>query len=86
VSFPCYQYYAANQSLVSENEPARAVQVWTELLGLLGAGRVRPVVYNQVYTLENLIQGLKDLEDRKTWGKAIVQVRSENGEQAKAKL
>lgn len=82
----CLECIIANRSPELENEPARAVQVWTELLGLLGAGRVRPVVYDQVYTLDTLIEGLKDLEERKTWGKAIVRVRNENGEQAKAKL
>jgi NADPH2:quinone reductase len=60
-----------------ENEPARTMQVWTELLELLASGKVTPVVYEQVYTLETLVQGLDDLEKRKTWGKAIVMVRQD---------
>jgi NADPH2:quinone reductase len=59
-------------------------QVWAELLALLASGRVRPVVYERVYTLETLVQGLDDLEKRRTWGKAIVRVRdAEDREKAK---
>jgi NADPH2:quinone reductase len=73
----------ANQA-AAENETARVAQVWAELLALLASGRVRPVVYERVYTLETLVQGLDDLEKRRTWGKAIVRVRdAEDREKAK---
>lgn len=68
-----------------ENEPARAVQVWKELLELMNTNRVRPVVFDRVYTLETLVQGLDDLEKRQTWGKAVVRVQDEE-EKEKAKL
>jgi NADPH2:quinone reductase len=42
---------------------------------MLTKNRVKPVVYDRVYTLENLIAGLGELEQRKTWGKAIVRIR-----------
>ena len=58
-----------------ENNPQRVRETWTELLGLFGSGRLKPVVYGGNYTLETLTQGLQDLENRKTWGKAVVRVR-----------
>jgi NADPH2:quinone reductase len=67
-----------------ENEPARAVQVWKELLALMGSNRVRPVVFDKIYTLDTLVQGLDDLEKRRTWGKAVVRVQdAEEKENAK---
>ena len=33
------------------------------------------MVYKRKYTLETVGEGLQDLENRKTWGKAVVQVR-----------
>jgi len=59
----------------SKNNPQRALETWAELLELFGSGRLKPVVYSGKYTLETLTQGLQDLENRKTWGKAVVRVR-----------
>jgi NADPH:quinone reductase len=67
--------FTAAQPCLLENDPKRARETLTELLGLLGSGRLRPVVYDGKYTLETLSQGLQDLENRKTWGKAVVRVR-----------
>ena len=39
--------------------------------------RVNPVVFSHTYTLESATQGLDDLEQRKTWGKAVTRVREE---------
>lgn len=58
-----------------KNNPKRVGETWTELLELLASGRLKPVVYSGSYTLETLTQGLQDLEDRRTWGKAVVRVR-----------
>jgi len=43
---------------------------------LLRSG-VTPVVYPEVYPLERLADGLGALENRKTWGKAIVRIKDE---------
>ena len=53
---------------------------------LMESGRVKPVTYSETYKLENLADGLKAIEQRKTWGKAIVQVREEREAQPKSKL
>lgn len=51
---------------------------------MLGSGRAKPVIYTDTYPLEQYAAGLKDLEDRKTWGKAVIRIREEKtGEKAK---
>ena len=69
-----------------ENEPSRIPIVWKELLQLLASGRVNPVTYSQRYTLDNLAEGLKAIEERKTWGKAIVQIKEDERESVRSKL
>ncbi|KAF8268477.1 NAD-P-binding protein [Lactarius quietus] len=61
-------------SYITHN-PERVAEAWRELLELFASGRLKPVVYSGKYTLETLTQALRDLEDRKTWGKAVVRVR-----------
>ncbi|KAI0319128.1 alcohol dehydrogenase [Amylostereum chailletii] len=56
-------------------DPQQIKSVWKDLLQLLSEKRVSPVIYSQTYTLDSVVQGLEDLEKRKTWGKAIVRVR-----------
>lgn len=41
---------------------------------ILESGKVTPVIYPEVYPLERLGEGLVALENRKTWGKAVVRV------------
>jgi NADPH2:quinone reductase len=53
---------------------------------MIAEDRVKPVVYDRVYTLDTLIEGLGELEQRKTWGKAVVRIRSDDAEGVKAKL
>jgi NADPH2:quinone reductase len=50
-------------------------KTWNKLLELFSAGHLKPVVYSGKYTLETAVEGLQDLENRKTWGKAVVRVR-----------
>ncbi|KAG7449512.1 alcohol dehydrogenase [Guyanagaster necrorhizus] len=64
-------------------EPGHIPTVWKAVLDLLSSGRVSPVNYTEVYTLETIRDGLAALENRKTWGKAIVRVKDET---EKAKL
>ncbi|KAI5123944.1 hypothetical protein M0805_006358 [Coniferiporia weirii] len=67
-------------------EPQRIPEVWKELLNLFETERVKPVVYSETYTLENVAAGLRALEERKTWGKAVVRVRKDDGDSVLAKL
>lgn len=52
---------------------------------LFESGRVKPVNYSEKYTLDNIAEGLRAIEERKTWGKAIVQIRPDD-EPVRAKL
>ena len=47
---------------------------------LLESGSLQPVVYNEQFTLEQVSEALVALEQRKTWGKAILTVREEDGQ------
>jgi len=59
--------------------------VWKALLDLFASGRVKPVVYTEVWPLESTADGLAALEKRKTWGKAVVRIRQDDGS-VRAKL
>lgn len=50
---------------------------------LIESGKLKPVVYSEVWPLERVADGLVALEKRKTWGKAVVWVRKDD---APAKL
>ncbi|KIY73036.1 NAD(P)-binding protein [Cylindrobasidium torrendii FP15055 ss-10] len=60
-----------------KSEPARIAVVWKELLDMLATGKIKPVNYTQHFTLDTIKDGLAALETRKTWGKAIMEVRKE---------
>jgi NADPH:quinone reductase-like Zn-dependent oxidoreductase len=44
---------------------------------LFSSGRIKPVIYTEVYPLEKLSDGLAALERRGTWGKAIIRIKDE---------
>lgn len=68
-------------------DPKRAQQVVTEVLQLVGSGKVVPAIYEPVYNgLETVGQGLDDLDKRKVWGRAVVRIRTEDRELERAKL
>lgn len=46
---------------------------------LFESGKVKPVIYDRIWKLEEMPEGLRALEDRSTWGKAIVRVREDSG-------
>jgi len=58
-------------------EPGHIPSVHQALLDLLTSGRVKPVVYTDVFPLERLADGLVALEQRKTWGKVVTRMREE---------
>ncbi|KAN0066328.1 hypothetical protein ACQY0O_000422 [Thecaphora frezii] len=60
----------------SKNEVDRIPETWQALMDLFAQKKIRPTVFEHIYEgLESMPQGLKDLADRKTWGKAIVRIR-----------
>ncbi|KAH7909327.1 hypothetical protein BJ138DRAFT_1155526 [Hygrophoropsis aurantiaca] len=71
--------------LYEKKEPSRIPVVWSELLSLLASGRVKPVIYSKIYSLEEVVGGLHALQKRETWGKAIVRIKDDD-HKALAKL
>ncbi|KAJ9107062.1 hypothetical protein QFC19_002932 [Naganishia cerealis] len=64
-------------------EPPHVETVWRDLLALFASQKLVPLVYDKVYDgLDSVADGLHDLETRKTWGKAVVRVRKDNGPSA----
>ncbi|GAB1521411.1 hypothetical protein RhiTH_004506 [Rhizoctonia solani] len=59
-----------------KNDVGHVPSVWKALFELFESGKVKPVVFSEVYQgLEQVSVGLEALEQRKTWGKAIVQIK-----------
>lgn len=46
---------------------------------LFRSGNTKVVLYPEVYSLERVSEGLNAIEQRKTWGKAVVRVRNDDG-------
>jgi len=63
--------------LYASKEPSRMPIVWEELLGLFASGRIKPIIYDKVFSLDEVTVGLDALERRQTWGKVIVRVKDE---------
>jgi NADPH2:quinone reductase len=62
----------------AQKDPKRFKQVITDVLGLIAAGKLTPYTYEPVYRgLEQVPKGLQDIEERKTWGKAIIRVKAD---------
>ncbi|CAG7850517.1 SubName: Full=Related to quinone reductase {ECO:0000313/EMBL:CCA67581.1} [Serendipita indica DSM 11827] len=61
-------------------DKGRQKEVWADLFALLESGSIQPVVYDEQFTLEQVSEALVALEQRKTWGKAILTVREEDGQ------
>lgn len=65
-------------------EPETAKQISSSVVELLSKGDIRPIVHSTPYKgVEGVVQGLKDIEERKVWGKGVIIIREE---EIKAKL
>jgi len=60
-------------------EPERVPSVWDALMKLFVSEGCKPVIYKEVFPLEELPKALVALERRETWGKAIVRIKDECG-------
>ncbi|KAG6900764.1 hypothetical protein C0993_002188 [Termitomyces sp. T159_Od127] len=61
----------------SKLDKGRISDVWKALLDLFASNKITPVMYDRIYTLETVSEGLAAIERRETWGKAIVRIQSE---------
>lgn len=62
--------------------PNMLEDIWSGYLGMLQDGRLKPVLYGKYKGLEDIGRALKDLEDRKVYGKIVIKI-SEDEEWAK---
>lgn len=67
----------------AKNEPAHMSKVWQDLMELMSSGRVKPVVYSEVWPFDRLADGLVAIEKRQTWGKAVVRIREDDSVRAR---
>ncbi|KAL0575748.1 hypothetical protein V5O48_006235 [Marasmius crinis-equi] len=65
------------------HEAAQIAQVWNDVLEIFKSGKVKPVVYTEVYPFERIADALSALENRKTWGKVIVRVKEDDTTKSK---
>lgn len=71
----------------TKKEPEIVPAVWAGLLHMIAQGRLRPVVFHQVFQgLESLPAALGALATRKTWGKAVLRVQGSSKSEREAKL
>ncbi|KIM91821.1 hypothetical protein PILCRDRAFT_809785 [Piloderma croceum F 1598] len=61
-----------------KKEPGHISSVFNALFDLFSSERVKPVIYTEVFPLEELPKGLVALERRETWGKVILHVKDEH--------
>ncbi|WVQ67824.1 uncharacterized protein L199_006029 [Kwoniella botswanensis] len=56
-------------------DPSSVFRVSQEVLSLLSEGKIKAVIYDKSYIgLDKVSEGLRDIESRKTWGKAVVTI------------
>ncbi|UZJ52378.1 hypothetical protein CBS101457_001698 [Exobasidium rhododendri] len=59
-------------------EPERIPEAWDAIFKLLESKKCRPTVFDKVFDgLATLPGALKDLQDRKTWGKVVIRVKED---------
>lgn len=62
----------------SKNELDKIPEAWNALLEMFEQKRIKPTVFEKIYKgLEALPEGLEDLSQRRTWGKAVVRIRED---------
>ncbi|KAL7421691.1 hypothetical protein Q5752_003461 [Cryptotrichosporon argae] len=63
---------------LAAKNPRRAKEVLEAVHELLASGKLRPLVYDRLYEgVDEVGAGLRDIEAREVWGKAVVRLRAE---------
>lgn len=59
----------------NRTNPAETEEIWKELNILLESGKIKPVIFDNDYQgLESVKDALRDLSERKVWGKAVISI------------
>lgn len=62
--------------------PEETKEIWKDVEDLVQKGLLRPTVFEMEYRgLTDVVRAMKDLEGRKVWGKAVVQMTVDEGTQ-----
>ncbi|CAO3666807.1 unnamed protein product [Umbelopsis vinacea] len=56
------------------NEQESIPKVWSALLDLFDSGKLKPAIYNKVYNLQTIPEGLKAIANRETFAKVVARV------------
>jgi NADPH2:quinone reductase len=56
------------------NEKESIPGVWKDLLDLFESGKLKSAIYDKVYTLETIPQGLNAIANRETFAKVVARV------------
>lgn len=62
----------------TKNEPARIAEVWSDLFELFESGKLQPALYEKVYTIDTIAEGLKAINDRVSYAKVVAKIGNNN--------
>lgn len=71
-------YSGLHWGAYTRNEPERIPEVWKALFDLFESGKLQPALYDQVYTLETIPQGLMAINNRASYAKVVAKVSSDD--------
>lgn len=57
-----------------KNEPERIPEVWNALFSLFESGQLKPALYEKVYTLATIPEGLKAINERVSYAKVVAKI------------
>ena len=49
-------------------------EVWKALLDLFESGKLKPAIYDKVYTLQTIPEGLNAIANRETFAKVVARI------------
>ncbi|KAI8373771.1 alcohol dehydrogenase [Blakeslea trispora] len=62
----------------TKNEPERIPEVWKALFDLFESGKIKPALYDKIYSFEEIPEGLKAINDRASYAKVVARFGSES--------
>lgn len=62
----------------AKNEPESIPKVWKALFELFESGKLVPALYDKVYNLRTLPQGLQAINNRETYAKVVATVGNDD--------
>lgn len=68
-------------------DPKETEEIWKGLEKMWEKGLLKPMLFDREYRgLESVVSAMKDLSQRKVWGKAVVLVEQDDEGKDKARL